>query len=1055
MIDPHADALDAHVFVAPVNQLRATHAEGYRPPYCIKSGCPGPHTCDWRAEPGSPDNVHQVKPLLVRTSIRVMLKRIYTTEAHFGSYALTRDGATFERQPRVRKDSLPWLRSLGFEVYMTCFMADWDTPGHRPWTPEELARLEALWASARGPLATCGLYLSPKGSRLLQPLDTPVVVEEGEARQRTWLDQLVAAGVDPSVRAVHDWTRLMRAPNHRRESGLEVRAPRTDVSRMVKVAPPPPSGPRVLPRRAPASRGASGGATVALLHSDNLPAGWEAAADAIGAAIRDHVRDGGYRQCYLALSGALAERGCPLDGLGAVVARAHAVDRSYPEWEATLLDRVEIARGTAAHYLNRQPVLGYTALRARWPRVADALDATTVSAAEARVRRQLAAPAPAPVAVERAIAVIGEEIANARGVVAIAAPPGTGKTHAVVERARRLPVIQGRARPGGRLVVSSPRHDLAEQTASKIPGALHLFSPPSLVRNGAAVCAYAEAAKALAAGRQSVRRELCEGRGRNPCELAEGCAAREGVEGDPNATLVVGVHGLVRELRSYAGPSGTLIIDEPGDVVFTERATLDDLETSVRYLDAFDPEYAAAIAPALAALIGWVRESGVVEGPLVSVHDAVRLGAPAVPLDLLEAAGVDPDRATVGDGILVAAAGAIPNAARSKAPPLLWRSVALARANPGRAAELGKASRFLDLLWRGVTSPVLVSAHIDERSGERAATLVSLNPDLLHALEHEGGVVLLDANAALHMPAVELVLRELAHTRGTPTKLVELAVDDGAPILRTVLACGSANRSAWMPRGVPDWEAGILPALRAAVAWMARLPWCRSVGFIAPLAIEAAVAHTLRPDDPKPRKLWPHSKRALDVARAALAPVLAGFNGEVLTGHYGALEGLDFMAGCDATVTFMDPRPNLGDEMLRAQYLGVDVDGRVDELAAAELEQAHGRLRTIHRTKPGRQLHVGVVVPHGWAGRPVDVESLLIGRPKGVAAMSAEEFSAAREASGMSQAAFARSIRAGVGAVKHYEKGRAPVPEDVARAVRSLAAVGSETPHRMKSNGSS
>ena len=81
------------------------------------------------------------------------------------------------------------------------------------------------------------------------------------------------------------------------------------------------------------------------------------------------------------------------------------------------------------------------------------------------------------------------------------APPGTGKTHAVIERARHLPVIEGRAAPGSRLAVSAPRHDLAEQTASKLDRALHLFSPPSLVRGGRPVCVYADAAKGLAAGR--------------------------------------------------------------------------------------------------------------------------------------------------------------------------------------------------------------------------------------------------------------------------------------------------------------------------------------------------------------------------------------------------------------------------------------------------------------------------------------------------------------------------------------------------------------------------
>jgi DNA-binding transcriptional regulator YiaG len=67
--------------------------------------------------------------------------------------------------------------------------------------------------------------------------------------------------------------------------------------------------------------------------------------------------------------------------------------------------------------------------------------------------------------------------------------------------------------------------------------------------------------------------------------------------------------------------------------------------------------------------------------------------------------------------------------------------------------------------------------------------------------------------------------------------------------------------------------------------------------------------------------------------------------------------------------------------------------------------------------------------------------------------MSPEEFRAAREAAGLSQSAFAssieqfaRSIRCSVSKVKHYEQGRAPVPEDVARAVRAIMSDGSETP---------
>ena len=104
----------------------------------------------------------------------------------------------------------------GFDVVLTCLLADWDTPGHVEWTPELRAHFDARWAEGRGPFATCGVYLSPRGVRVVQPLETPLPVEEGEARLRAWLESLVDAGADPSVRDAKDWTRLMRAANYTR-----------------------------------------------------------------------------------------------------------------------------------------------------------------------------------------------------------------------------------------------------------------------------------------------------------------------------------------------------------------------------------------------------------------------------------------------------------------------------------------------------------------------------------------------------------------------------------------------------------------------------------------------------------------------------------------------------------------------------------------------------------------------------------------------------------------------------------------------------------------------
>lgn len=1032
------DALDTPVCVVRHNRVPGIHAPGVATRACADRRCTT-HTSDWRAAAGSPANAHGVRAELSRTTLREALSAHYGTEAHLTAYlVLDPEGEPLARQPRVAKDSLPWLRAEGYEVVLTAFLADVDTPGHVPWTPELLAAFDTLWARAAGPLATCGMYLSPKGYRLVQPLARWVRVEEAEASLRTWLRALVAVGVDPGVEVVHDWTRLMRTPHHRRPTG-PVRAPRVDLGRMAPIEPPPPAEDIVrAPRRRATTPRAAGGAEVVPLFLEEVPAGWERAADAVGAAIRDAVTED-WRRCYLALAGALCARGCPLEGVPAVVARAHRVD---PQWESLTPDRVDIARTTVVRYASGLEVLGYDALRARWPAVADALDRTTTDGAEARVLRQLAVPAARPVPVAEAVARIGEVLATAYGVTIVAAPPGTGKTHAVTEHARHLPVIGQRAAPGSRIAVSAPRHDLARQTASKVAKSLHLFSPPSLTDDeGRPVCAYADAAKGLAAGRQSVRREFCEGRGQHACDLAEGCRARPGIEGDADANLVVGVHGLVRELRAKVGPSGVLVVDEPGEITLVDRVTLDDCDTARRYLDAFSPRYARAIAPALDAFDLWLRAAGPVDGALVSLRDLVAANVAAVDPEVLDAAGLEagPD---LGSRVVDVTRGAIDEDAKTHAPPLLWRSIALARASAGRAAELGRASRLLDLLWRGVAGPVAFLVRVDERSGERAASVVSINEDLAAALAHEGPVVVLDANAGLHRAAIAKVLEY-------EPAFVEIAVADGAPIARTVIATANATRRAWMPRGVPAWDA-ILPALRAALAWAAEDPTTMRLGLLAPKELHVAFAHALRPDAPETVALVKSSRltrRALEEVRRAVGPVLAAWRGEILTGHYGALEGLDHFAGCDATITLMDPRPNLGDEELRATYLGLDIDGRLDALAAAELQQAHGRLRTIHRTRPGRQLHVGAVVPAGWPGLPVEVRRMPQGRPRTVAAgLSGAELRAARESAGMSLRELARALGTNDKTVRRYESDERAIPEDVVRAVRALVPSAAETP---------
>ncbi|MDO9020546.1 MAG: helix-turn-helix transcriptional regulator [Deltaproteobacteria bacterium] len=1020
-----ADPLDTPLMWVPQELVSCLHTPGYPSSGCAKRGCTV-HTSDWRAKPGSAENLHRVRGERILT-IGDLPGRRFNTAALVSGYVITRDGEPLATTPRVTKESLPWVREQGLRVTQTCLIADVDTMPHVPWTPESMADFEATWATAPS-LRTCGLYLSQRGYRLLQPLSTWLDVEEAEPRYHAWLHQLVAEGVWASALECKDFGHLMRVPHYRDAAGARILSPRIDFSRMVPVEPPaavPRS--RSAPRRRTNRQPAPGGGAVIPLFVDAAPEDWQSVADALGAAIRDHVRSG-WRRCNLALSGALAERGCALEAIPAVVGRAHAIDQSYPEWEERLGDRVELARSTAIRYASGETVLGYGALAAEFPGVAAALDAATTSGLEASVLAQLRRPGPARMTAAAALDIIRREIAEAYGVTCIAAPPGTGKTRAIVEHSDNLPAIVERAAPGSRIVLSVPRHDLALQVVGQRPDrALRLFSPVSHVGpKGEPSCIYVEAARAFANGGQSVRREFCEGRGKEPCSERERCPAYAGQEGAEHANLVVGVHGLARQLRGYAGAAGTLVVDEPGEAVFSERVTLDQLATAARYLDQFQPSFAEAMTPALEAFTTWLSARATATGEPEYVSEAIARCAPE----------------GAGDEVLQAVASAIAPSARTQSPPLRWSAVAIARSNPARAHELGEASRVFSLLYRAITRAVPYAVVLEEVGEARVATFVGLNDDLALALRHEGPVVILDADVMLHLPAITKVL-------GHAPRVVQLDVLDGAPIARTILVT-RATHSAWMPHGVPDWNV-ILPSLRAVVAWILEDTSTRRIGLIAPKTIEAAIAHTLAPEAPGPRKAWSQagqSAKSLARARELLAPILSAVPGQILTGHYQALEGLDFMADCDATVTLMDCRPNLGDQAARAAYLGLSCDGRCDDLAVAELGQAHGRLRTIHRTCPGRQLHVGALVPGGWQGYPVDVRRLPVGRPRTVAAMTAADFSAARAATGMGLRELGRALKVSDGTLRRYESGERAIPEATAVALRALAPGAPETPFR-------
>jgi hypothetical protein len=174
-------------------------------------------------------------------------------------------------------------------------------------------------------------------------------------------------------------------------------------------------------------------------------------------------------------------------------------------------------------------------------------------------------------------------------------------------------------------------------------------------------------------------------------------------------------------------------------------------------------------------------------------------------------------------------------------------------------------------------------------------------------------------------------------------------------------------------------------------------------------------------------------------AREKLGPALRGWDGEILFGHYGAVRGLNAMADVDALITLGDPWPNVGDARNDAAFLGLETtwEQRLEAMCRAELEQAHGRIRAVHRTRPGRALHAGSVLPsgYGWTSGGVEIRAMQIV----AAAMDPSEFERHVRTLGGVRCA-ARALGCSPAAVTRYCTGQRAVPADLATKLRSLVA---------------
>ena len=949
-------------------------------------GVGGAGAVDWRAY-----EVLEVRDALTRT---------YATDAHLVTYVLP--GAA--RQPRINKAGLPIVEP---KPVVEVFFCDVDNEHHAPWTPQlmeaALAEEESLPL-----LATAGVYYTAHGRRIVQPLAEPLPVENAEPYLRRWFRELEAAGlaVDWHCR---DWTRHFRLPNVRR-GGDDYRSPRIALERM-RAIDPAPFAPPLLAVLEP-STGASTPAAApvpALDWTREIPRSWVPKVERLAAAVRSV--DEAWHPLFLDLAGALLASGVPAEHVP-VVCRSVSIATGL---DSRTDDREAAAKSTVQRKLAGLRVTGLAAMRRRYPAVAQALEDVTARGARARALayRHEAMDVP-PVAesvraLERAIRTASE------GVTLLSAECGLGKTQAAIR------VAVERAAAGLRTAMSVDKNALARQIAADVHRAgakvLRLFGPLSVTReDGTPECRFHETARMLTDAGQSVHHALCEGSGSRRCEHWDECRARNGREGDEDALITIGPHALLTQLKQSAGDEGLLVIDEPPSVHESIRLPLCEIRRAIGSLHLLAGHYAAALEPALLAVGSWTALTG----------------QPGAAVGVEEVAGerLSELRSRAATSGVAAGSTLVPIQ-----PGLLFSS----RNSAQLASRIAAVSRTCGPIHRALTGRLKVSARLLEGpaaqpDGGRVVVLSGVREELESALTRPGPTVLLDANAEIHTPVLPAVV-------GRETPIHRFRALDGAPIQRVLLKTRAVNRARWWRAAHEGLDGATRAAILQAFRWAAEGAGATTLGIVTFLPVEMAfrlVFATERVLDAEALRGTGFTRRAVEDLASSLRSSVQAWRGPVCLGHYGAMRGLDSMSDVDCLITFGDPWPNLDAVRHDVEFFGIAVpwQERAEALCRAELEQAHGRLRVVHRQRPGRAMHVGALLPggSGWETGTVEIRTPAVDRAREPTAMAVDELRRIVDGLGGIRAT-ARRVGCSHPTIAKYLAGR-PVPSSVASAIR-------------------
>jgi hypothetical protein len=965
----------------------------------------------------------------------------YKFDAHLVTYVI----AGVSKQPRLLKD---YRHLVDRPVTVSVFFCDVDNPSKARWTDELTAQAVERYGQL-DILKTAGIYHTRSGLRIVQPLARPIPVSESELYHRRWLHQLEAAGfkVDWSCT---DWTRHYRLPHVRRDK-RQFLSPYINLDRMVPIELEPIIVPDAIPSR-PRARAARI-QPVIVPWSKELPPEWRPRVDLLARAVLEVPTE--WHTLFLALAGALLSRGVPYEHVP-LLCRAISVATGND----TRTDAREAgARTTVERYLQGQSFTGYTRLTTSWPSVAAVLADVLAIGREAELRSQAKAEVKAapPLDPDQAIAAFEDALRQApRGVSLVAAESGLGTLNAIVnvaaERAAKpyaTPDARGVHAPAGsRTSISMANHAKAIAMADELRAngtPTRLVYGPLAARNadGTPKCHYFDVAKALVAGGQVMQKELCEGRGRDPCEFYKTCTARLGADGPEDARAVVGSHAMVGQLDKVAGLNGMLVLVGLPEMLDTPTITLEDLAIASNTIDVFVGAYGTALRPALMALTGWVASLA----PLYTTTTAVAAVEAAQDIVLPEELAFALRSVELDTGTAVDCARAAPLQDKfGDSPPLMYFEVRRARMSTPYAQRLGNASRVLRALHRAVVRPDDFALQVVVHEDERVLRITGAKPQVVAALRREGPVVVI-AHGSVE-PQAEVIAKVVGYQ--PPTWRVRVA--DAVPIARTLLRTSAATRRRWSPAGKLVLDASLVTAVRAIADWAHEEPSTRRLAIVTfdavALALEAALTD---PTDLTIDERWRAAEQyapALDQVRERLGPVLrswmAGHDGtrrELVVARYGAAAGMAAIRDVDALVTLGDPWAGRAAAEASAAFLGDpgahEVRGEAD--CRALLERTHAGLQPFERERPGRAMHVGDVLPAGigWSQGKVDVRIHAGGRPRSQTAMSIDELNVAIAKLGGERAA-ARALGCSANALRNYRQEKANVPNHIAARIREL-----------------